>query len=45
MQTPPFAESVSEGDVRWEKGELSVLKFVNRVESTITSPDSVGFCF
>lgn len=22
VTTPPFAESVSEGDVRWEKGEL-----------------------
>jgi len=22
VTTPPFAESVSEGDVRWEKGKL-----------------------
>jgi hypothetical protein len=22
VQTPAFAESVTEGDVRWEKGEL-----------------------
>lgn len=22
VSTPPFAESVTEGDVKWEKGEL-----------------------
>ena len=25
VHTPPFAESITEGDVRWEKGELDSL--------------------
>lgn len=46
VKTPAFAESVTEGDVRWEKGKVNALslkfKYFLKVPSTATTSTIIG---